>query len=86
MPPSPRVVRNFWLKGTVDGRRSSIRGGPRTRDGGFLLTLYQRSGGEVSAALSLHGLALSDGTLVVEVKASLSWSFQDGTLRIETKR
>jgi hypothetical protein len=86
MPPSPRVVRNFWLKGIMDGRRSPIRGGPRARDGGLTLTLYQRSGGEVRAALSLHCLAHSDGTLVVEVEACLSWSFLDGTLRIETKR
>ena len=88
MAPSPKVVRNFWLKGAVDGRRSLIRGGPRAREGGLSLTLYQRSVGSIETALRLHCFACSDGTLRVEVEPVLPWSFtdRDGRLRIETKR
>ena len=42
----PRVVRNFWLEADVDGRVSTVAGGPRGKDGGITLRIYQRSGGE----------------------------------------
>lgn len=86
MAPSPRVVRNFFVRGEVDGRRSLVCGGPRARDGGLTLTLYQRSSGEVETALKLYCIARSNGTLLVEAEPRLSWSFQGGKLRIETKR
>ncbi len=88
MAPSPRVVRNFFVRGEVDGRRSKISGGPRARDGGLTLTLYQRDGGEVELALKVHCFACSNGTLRLEVVPALPWKFADsnGKLHIETKR
>jgi hypothetical protein len=88
MKPSPRVVRNFYVLAQVDGMKSPISGGPRLRDGGLTLTLYQRSGGNVETALKLNCFARCDGTLRVEVNVLLPWSFDetDGQLRIETKR
>ena len=84
----PKVVRNFWVAGEVDGRRSRIAGGPRARDGGISLTLYQRDDGEVATALKVYCVACSDGTLRVEVEPTLPFSFTrpEGKLRIETKR
>ena len=84
----PRVVRNFWVAGEVDGRRTRIRGGPRRRDGGVSLTLYQRADGEVATALKVHCIACADGTLCLEVEPVLPFTFvpRDGRLRIETRR
>jgi hypothetical protein len=88
MAPSPRTVRNFWISGDVDGRRSRISGGPRARSGGISLTLYQRQGGGVATALSVRCIACPDGTLRVEVEPVLPFRFsrRDGRLRITTKR
>lgn len=88
MPPSPRVVRNFWLRGEVDGRLSRVSGGPRARDGGLRLTLYQRDRGKIETALKVLCFASSDGTLRIEVEPVLPYSFSDtdGTIRIETNR
>lgn len=47
----PRIVRNFWVAGDVDGRRSPLSGGPQGRDGGLSLMLYQRTEGQVAASL-----------------------------------
>jgi hypothetical protein len=84
----PKVIRNFWVAGAVDGRRSRISGGPRARDGGISLTLYQRQEGSVAEALKVECLACEDGTLSVEVEPVLPFRFTrtDGKLRIETKR
>jgi hypothetical protein len=84
----PRAVRNFWVAGDVDGRRSRITGGPRARDGGISLTLFQRNKGCVAEVLKMKCLAREDGTLSLEVEPVLPFRFtrRDGKLRIETKR
>lgn len=84
----PRSVRNFWIDGDVDGGRKSLSGGPRARDGGISLTLYQRNDGDVATALTVHCVAGKDGTLLTEVEPELPFSFieRDGKLRITTQR
>jgi len=84
----PRIVRNFWVAGDVDGRRSPLSGGPRGRDGGLSLTLYQRTEGYVAASLRVYCYACRDGTLALEVEPVLPFRLarRDGKLRIETKR
>lgn len=84
----PRTVRNFWVQGQVDGRRSQISGGPRARDGGLALTLYQRRKGAVETALRVNCSASTDGTLTLEVEPALPFtvSRSGGRLKIKTKR
>jgi hypothetical protein len=84
----PRIVRNFWVAGDVDGRRSTLSGGPRGRDGGLSLTLYQRMEGQIAASLRVRCSACRDGTLSLEVEPVLPFRFarRDGKLRIKTKR
>ena len=81
------TFRNFWIHAHVDGRESRVRGGPKARDGGLSLTLYQRSCGRVVAALQVNCFARSDGTLRLEVEPLLPLT-TSGTkeLVIETKR
>lgn len=78
----PRIVRNFWLESvTDDGRR--VGTGPRARDGGMDVTLYQRDAGEVREALSILCRASADGTLTVTVRRP---GYADHDLREVTTR
>jgi len=44
----PRNVRNFWIAASVDGREAPIGSGPKAKDGGFLMNIYQRDKGRIS--------------------------------------
>lgn len=88
MSKRPRIVRNFWLEALIDGRRSRLVGGPRAKDGGMSLTLYQRSGGSVVTAVEICCRYTMDGLLVMEV-ASVATDDRLSTkksLRVETIR
>jgi len=61
----PRNVRNFWIELEVDGRKQRIATGPRSKDGGFSLTVKMRDQGEIITALGVEGFACSDNTLVL---------------------
>lgn len=63
----PRNVRNFWLEAKIDGRASTLTGGPQGRMGGFSLTIYQRLNATVMQALRIEGFASSDGTIRLSV-------------------
>jgi hypothetical protein len=83
----PRAVRNFFVKARVDGRDSLIQGGPRKKNGGLHLTLYQRSDGRIATALEIICTACSDGTLRIRVKPLLPFSsMEDGQVWIDTRR
>ena len=68
----PRNVRNFWLDAEIDGRRTTLSGGPVSRDGGFRATFYMRDNGGVVRALAVEGMAKADGTLTLNVLPYLS--------------
>lgn len=59
------ATRNFWISANIDGRKTPLTGGPRAKDGGFDLTIYQRDSGGIVMAASIHGFALDDGTLKI---------------------
>ena len=84
----PKIVRNFWLEADVDGRRSLVTGGPRGKDGGITLRIYQRDSGAVRTALRGECHACRDGTLCLDIKPALPHRLdrKAGILRIETKR
>jgi hypothetical protein len=44
----PRCIRNFWLEASIDGRRSRLASGPRSKDGGFCLQIQNRDHGDIS--------------------------------------
>jgi hypothetical protein len=59
-----RNVRNFWLELEVDGKPTKIATGPKSKDGGFLLTVYVREEGHISnKQLHVRGSVNHDGTL-----------------------
>lgn len=58
---APRNVRNFWIELDVDGRKERIATGPRSADGGFMLTIKMREKGTVKEALVIEGVVRADG-------------------------
>lgn len=78
----PQNVRNFWVEGNIDGRGPVNFGGPKARDGGFEMTVYQRDEGDVTVALRLAGRALSDGRLVLDVQTADHYSTPDQAGRV----
>jgi hypothetical protein len=65
---NPRNVRNFWIELKVDGKAEPIECGPRNKDGGFQMTIYQRDAGAVATAFEIIGEADSEGRLTVEIR------------------
>jgi hypothetical protein len=61
------AVRNFWIEAQIDGRKTDLSEGPQGKDGGFALTVYQRSNGGIVTACELWGHVKADGTLALEI-------------------
>jgi len=51
----------------IDGRKSRLLDGPTSEDGGFNLTIYQRSEGKKITALIVAGIVRDDGMLALEI-------------------
>lgn len=66
-------VRNFWLELTVDGGTKRIETGPRSKDGGFSLTILQRDKGGIVRTLEVHGIAEESGGL----RLAVHWPYRD---------
>ncbi|MHB9019374.1 MAG: hypothetical protein ACYC3G_00650 [Minisyncoccota bacterium] len=58
-------MRNFWIEGEVDGRKTVLTGGPRSKDGGFTLTVFIKDHGTSRKALQVDGFVNSTGELVL---------------------
>lgn len=66
-------MRNFYLTAKVDGRKTLLTAGPRSKYGGFDLHIQQRDKGIITSAIKVTGYA--DGPdLVLNVYA------EDGNL------
>ena len=60
------AMRNFWIEGDVDGRRTSLTGGPQGAGGGFSLTVYQREDGNSKVGVRVRG-SVVNGELILDV-------------------
>ena len=83
-----RCVRNFWVEVSIDGQRTRLRGGPRAREGGVSLQVFQRDEGAARLALEVYCQAAGDGLLRLAVLprlAGMSALTGEG-LWIETRR
>lgn len=47
------AVRNFWVEADVDGYQTMVSGGPRRKDGGMDVTIYQRDDGGIKTAVRI---------------------------------
>lgn len=60
-------MRNFYVDGEIDGRKTHVTGGPQSRNGEMNLTITQRDHGEISTAFTLRSYVLDDGRLCTTV-------------------
>ena len=54
------AARNFWIECDIDGRKTRLEGGPRRKDGGFELTIWQRSEGGRMKAFAVQGFVVGE--------------------------
>ena len=60
-------VRNFYLDAEIDGRSTRLTGGPQSKDGGFYLSVKQRSNNAVTTPLVVEGEADENGELLLRI-------------------
>ena len=48
------MVRNFYIRGNIDGRKTELTGGSSRRDGGMRLILTQRDNGLITNCLTIE--------------------------------
>lgn len=77
----PKNIRPFWIDAKIDGRETSLSGGPASRDGGFDMDVLQRSKGSVFKALSIRGSVV--GT---EVCTTVVLPQESDTVRVEVEQ
>ena len=53
------ATRNFWVEAAVEGRKTPLAGGPRSKDGGMDILLTVREDGGISDAVRI--VCRSDG-------------------------
>lgn len=63
----PKNVRNFWIKGKVDGVATSINVGPAAHNGGFELTVLMRHEGNIVTGVEMRGFINADGMIALSV-------------------
>ena len=60
------AVRNFWVDASIDGRKTELSGGPKSKGGGMKVVIKQREEGSIVTALTVYCYEIG-GELVTEV-------------------
>ena len=47
------MVRPIYVEADIDGRQSTLRGGPRSKKGGMEVTLLQRNEGDIEKVVDI---------------------------------
>jgi len=77
----PCRVRRPWLEARIDGRRRVFASGPRSKDGGFGLRIYNRDRGEIAAVpIHIRGTC-SNGNLTICIDDGGTHVFRKEALR-----
>lgn len=61
------AVRNFYLEAQIDGRKTDLSGGPRSKDGEMSVYFTQRKDGNIISAFRVECIARRDGSLVTRI-------------------
>jgi hypothetical protein len=61
------AIRNFYIEAYIDGRKTRLSGGPRTKDGGMSISVLMRDDGGIADAVDIECVATPDGTLTTIV-------------------
>jgi hypothetical protein len=82
-----RRLNNFRVVADIDGQCTQLKGGPRSKDGGMRVKVYQLKEGKQVLAVDLICRVLSDGTLVTSmfpVQHLITEGDEEGRVWIET--
>ena len=60
------AVRNFYVEANIDGRQTTLGGGPKSKTGEMTVRLYQRDEGAITDALLIE-CHEHDGNLITKV-------------------
>lgn len=60
------AVRNFYVEADIDGRQTTLGGGPRSKDGEMTVCLYQRVEGCISDPVKIK-CRERNGVLTTEI-------------------
>lgn len=60
------AVRNFYVEANIDGRETTLGGGPRNKEGDMTVRLYQRDEGAITEVLMID-CDERDGNLITRV-------------------
>lgn len=60
------AVRNFYVEANIDGRETTLGGGPRNKQGDMTVRLYQRDEGAITEVLMID-CDERDGNLITRV-------------------
>lgn len=62
--------RNFYISATIDGRKTQLKGGPKNKDGGFELDVFQAAEkvtDNLTSPINIRGYVNDYNQLVLEV-------------------
>lgn len=59
------MVRNFYIAGSIDGRKTDLSGGSSRKDGGMRLVLTQRNEGSIERCATIECFADGDSLTTV---------------------
>jgi hypothetical protein len=60
-------LRNFWISTIIDGRKTKLEGGPKSKDGGLRTDIIMRENGKSKTALTITCTPLHDDLLQIAV-------------------
>lgn len=58
------AVRPFFIEADIEGRRTTLKGGPQRKDGEMSVSIYQRSKGEITTACTIKSYLEKDKSVV----------------------
>jgi len=61
------AIRNFWIRSEIEGRKTLLAGGPRSKTGEMGTDLFVKENGEIHKALRISCIPQEDGTLRIRV-------------------
>lgn len=62
------AVRNFWQESFIDGRETTLAGGPRAKDGGMITRWNVPNGNNSETITIVCGKVTEDGKIRTEVR------------------
>ena len=79
MDKSVKNVRNFWVEVEIDGQKTKLVGGPKGKEGGLKITLYQRDNGMVTQPVELGCVTFVDPDTGEITLGSYVWDAMEQT-------